>query len=81
MKEGSKSVLVHPHLHGFWSTFGWMDFVCIVLAPLVCRVLVYVDWAFTDLEFSLCQTGMGFERCSAGVVGQVDELEEVAISS
>lgn len=48
-----------------------MDFVYIILAQLVCSVLVYIDWVFTDLEFSLCQTGMGFERCSAGVVGQV----------
>lgn len=69
--EGRKQKCFGSPLHGFWSTFGWMDFVYIILAQLVCSVLVYIDWVFTDLEFSLCQTRMGFERCSPGVVGQV----------
>lgn len=56
----------------------WMNFVDIVLVCLAWSVLVCMRQVFANLEFSFCQTGMGFERYNAGVVGQVDELEEVA---
>ena len=61
---GSKNVLVYMYIDfglnlcgWIWFTYSWSACLC---------VFVCIRMHFTDLEFSLCQTGMGVERCRAG---------------